>query len=173
MISLREIPSAELLYQLNPIDVSETGTMVYSLQVDSLAAKPETWQRPVPNLVEWHAYLDEWAERLHWDAFVGAFNDDELVGLASMRRNLAPDMAQLTTLHVSQAYRRQGIASRLLQEIIRMARQSGAARLYVSATPSESAVRFYMSQGFQPTATPDPTQFVLEPEDIHMIMNLE
>ncbi len=173
MIAYRQIPSLTTLYALNPIDISETGTIVYSQQGDDLAVTEQNWQRPVPDLVEWHAYLGEWAERLHWDAFIGAFDGVELIGLASIRNRLAPDMAQLTTLHISQAYRRRGIATRLVQEIIALARQSGAARLYVSATPSESAVGFYLSQGFRPTSTPDPSQFALEPEDVHMIMSLK
>lgn len=44
--------------------------------------------------------------------------------------------------------------------------------LYVSATPSESAVGFYRSMGFAPTTEPDPRLFALEPKDIHMIMAL-
>jgi hypothetical protein len=42
----------------------------------------------------------------------------------------------------------------------------------VSATESESAVSFYLSQGFRPTATPNPQMFELEPLDIHMVRPL-
>jgi hypothetical protein len=45
--------------------------------------------------------------------------------------------------------------------------------MYVSAVPSESAVGFYQSQGFEPTDTPIPTLFELEPEDIHMVKVFE
>jgi hypothetical protein len=44
--------------------------------------------------------------------------------------------------------------------------------VYVSATPSESAVGFYTSMGFTPTPDPIPELFALEPEDIHMIIDL-
>lgn len=172
MIINHQILSLTELYDLNPIDLSEIGTIVYVQQGEELLSREETWQRPVPDRAEWRAYLDQWAENLHIDAFVGAFDRDELIGLASIRYRLEPDMAQLTTLHVSRAYRRQGVAIHLLEEIIALARQSGAVRLYVSATPSESAVGFYLSQGFQPTAHPEPSQFALEPEDVHMIMIL-
>jgi hypothetical protein len=44
--------------------------------------------------------------------------------------------------------------------------------LYVSATPSESAVGFYTGQGFRPTEEVNEELFELEPEDIHMIKPL-
>jgi ribosomal protein S18 acetylase RimI-like enzyme len=79
-------------------------------------------------------------------------------------------MAQLVFLQVSDGYRRQGIASRLTAECIRMARADGAKKLYVSATPSESAVGFYQTQGFRLVDKPNPELYALEPEDIHMFM---
>jgi GNAT superfamily N-acetyltransferase len=78
----------------------------------------------------------------------------------------------LTTLHVDAEWRRKGVARALVGEVAEMARRSGAASLYVSATPSESAVGFYLSDGFEPAETPDPAMFALEPEDIHMLRNL-
>ncbi len=106
------------------------------------------------------------------DAVVGAFAGDELVGLASVRYRLQPDMAQLTTLHVSEAYRRQGVATQLVAEVMRMARESGARRHYASAVPTESAVGFYTNCGFRPTDEPDPNMLAMEPEEIHMICEL-
>jgi hypothetical protein len=53
------------------------------------------------------------------------------------------------------------------------ARREGARRVYVSATPSGSAVGFYRSQGFALTRDPVPELLALEPEDIHMIKELE
>jgi hypothetical protein len=53
------------------------------------------------------------------------------------------------------------------------AKKAGAKRMYVSAVPSESAVGFYLSQGFEPTDTPIPALFELEPQDIHMVKVFE
>ena len=53
-----------------------------------------------------------------------------------------------------------------------MAKACDAKRLYVSAVPSESAVGFYLKQGFEPTEDVHPDLYELEPEDIHMILNL-
>jgi len=103
---------------------------------------------------------------------LGAFDGERLVGLAVFRPHLTKTMAELALLHVSNGYRRMGIASRFFEDIVGMAHQSGATQLYVSATPSESAVGFYTSCGFVWTKTPLPELFALEPEDIHMIKPL-
>jgi ribosomal protein S18 acetylase RimI-like enzyme len=95
-----------------------------------------------------------------------------MVGIAVLRPGLSEGTAQLAGLFVSADYRRMGVAKRLTDEIVRLARESGARWLYVSATPSESAVGFYTSQGFRPTEHPNSELFALEPEDIHMIKQL-
>jgi N-acetylglutamate synthase-like GNAT family acetyltransferase len=56
--------------------------------------------------------------------------------------------------------------------VARLARADGARRLYVSATPSAPTVEFYQSHGFEPTDEPDAALFALEPDDIHMILEL-
>ena len=102
----------------------------------------------------------------------GAFDGSQLAGIAIYRPRLTKTVGQLALLHVSNGRRRQGIASRLFDEVLSLARNDGAERLYVSATPSESAVGFYRSQGFAPTATPHPELLAEEPDDIHMILTL-
>jgi len=102
----------------------------------------------------------------------GAFDEDRLVGIAIYRPRLTETTGQLGLLHVSNGYRRRGIASRLFDEVCTLARADGAERLYVSATPSESAVGFYLAKGFTPTSTADPELLELEPDDIHMTLAL-
>lgn len=113
--------------------------------------------------------------RSHLDAggqMIGAFGDGKLVGVGIITTGIRPSLAQLAYMHVSHDYRRQGIAKRLAEKMIKEARNSGAERLYVSATPSGSAVDFYLSQGFAPVAEPLPELFEMEPEDIHMVKAL-
>lgn len=155
------------------IDRSEHVTLGYSVREGNLVAEEVDWRVPrwfetgpehsVETLVE---FLSPSLRRgaTMW----GAFDRDRLVGVMVYRRDLAEDMAQLVFLHVSNGYRRQGIASRLTAECIGMAKRDGAKRLYVSATPSESAVGFYQSQGFRLIDKPNPELYALEPEDIHM-----
>ena len=76
------------------------------------------------------------------------------------------DLLQLKFLPVSCAYRRQGLGNKLFELATDMARRQGAKGLYISATPSEITVNFYMQRGSVVTK-PDPELFELEPEDIH------
>jgi GNAT superfamily N-acetyltransferase len=103
---------------------------------------------------------------------IGAFRGGSLVGVGVITPGIRPGMAQLAYLHVTQPYRRKGVASSIARTLIGVARDLGSRRIYVSATPSQSAVGFYRSLGFQPAAEPLPELFALEPEDIHMILDL-
>jgi GNAT superfamily N-acetyltransferase len=102
----------------------------------------------------------------------GGFDDESLVGVIVYRPQLTEDMAQLAALFTDKNHRRMGIASRLTQQLIQQAKEEGHSKLYVSATPSESAVNFYISQGFVPTQQVHPKLYELEPDDIHMIKAL-
>lgn len=64
------------------------------------------------------------------------------------------------------------MARQLADTLIRAAQVSDAEWLYVSATPSRSAVGFYTSLGFLPTQNAHPELYALEPDDIHMIRPL-
>ncbi len=171
MLTLRELTRTELP-KAYAIDVAETGDVVYTYADGEFHARPEAWRRPTWNAEQWQRHLDDWINVLHLDVALGVFDGDRLTGLATLRYRLTATMAQLVSLHVDQAYRRQGVATRLVQEVIRLAQESGAQALYVSATPSASALGFYTRQGFRPTAQPDPFLFELEPEDIHMVRPL-
>jgi N-acetylglutamate synthase-like GNAT family acetyltransferase len=103
---------------------------------------------------------------------IGAFDDDTLVGIGVLTPGIGEGLAQLAYLQVSNGYRHFGIGTRLLHEMLEQARRMGAEGVYVSATPSGSAVSFYLKNGFTPTDSPIPELFALEPEDIHMIRTL-
>ena len=103
---------------------------------------------------------------------VGAFDADILVGFAIYQSDLAEGMANLSALYVSRSYRRKRVGSLLAEELARLARADGARRLYVSVTPSGPAVEFYRSHGFEPIDEPNEALFALEPDDIHMILEL-
>jgi ribosomal protein S18 acetylase RimI-like enzyme len=103
---------------------------------------------------------------------IGAFAGDSLVGLAIFRAVLSPGMSELAGLWVSRSHRRQGVATRLAAEVEGLARSAGSTSLYVSATPSRSAVGFYRSRGFRPTLDVNEELYEREPEDIHMVLEL-
>jgi GNAT superfamily N-acetyltransferase len=101
-------------------------------------------------------------------ALFGAFNDDRLLGLAIVEARFEPGMAWLALLHVSREARRRGAASALWSAVMEEAANAGADALYVSATPTGSAVGFYLSRGCQLAKPVHPALFALEPDDIHL-----
>jgi ribosomal protein S18 acetylase RimI-like enzyme len=174
MIKIRRMRSSEI-GRIAEIDRSEHITLGYVCRDGTLEAEDVDWHVPrwfnddhpehsvQANVGAWKPLLDE-----HGGTMLGAFDGGLLVGIAICRPDLTEDTAQLAVLHVSKDYRRQGIATQLAAESVRLAQEAGAKQMYVSATPSQSAVGFYQSQGFGLVDTPHPMLYALEPEDIHM-----
>ncbi|TFH34545.1 MAG: GNAT family N-acetyltransferase [Anaerolineales bacterium] len=169
--TLRQMTPQEL-DRLVEIDVSERGTVVYAFTNGQLETSPETWHRPSWTAQSWRE--EYWITLLGVNGLriTGAFDQDRLVGIAVLRPHLTQNTAQLAALFVSRDHRRQGIAKALAEEACLMAKEHGHSEVYVSATPSESAVGFYMNQGFAPTVHVHPELYALEPEDIHMVKSL-
>ena len=103
---------------------------------------------------------------------LGAFEDGEVLGLAIVDPGFEPDLAWFAFLHVSRPHRRRGVASALWSEAARLARQGTASAMYVSATPTGSAVGFYLGQGCRLADPVHPALFAAEPEDIHLVYAL-
>jgi len=99
-------------------------------------------------------------------------DDDETAGVAIVDPDFEPPLAWLAFLHVSRPHRRHGVASRLWEVAVEHARASGAARLYVSATPTGSAVGFYLHQGCELADPVHPVLYEHEPKDIHLVCAL-
>jgi len=171
-MEIRLLELAELA-RVVEIDVTEDGSVVLEQRGDAVTVRAEAWSRsPRP--------ADRWAEfEARWRAFVpdagaalGALEGGRLVGIATLRRGVRPHTDQLEALFVDRAHRRRGVATALVAAVEGLAREGGALTLYVSATPSESAVGCYRSRGFVPTPDPVPELLDLEPEDIHMVLAL-
>lgn len=75
----------------------------------------------------------------------GAAADSKVAAFCAWRQT-APDEAELLNLAVDPAYRRQGAASALLEELARVTR--GAIFLEV-AEPNENAIALYRKAGFE------------------------
>jgi ribosomal protein S18 acetylase RimI-like enzyme len=82
------------------------------------------------------------------------------------------EQLQLTFLHISNQYRDRGFGKQLFLLAASEARRRGANSLYISATPSEHTINFYLRLGCKVVAEPDPALFALEPEDIHLEYDL-
>jgi predicted N-acetyltransferase YhbS len=78
------------------------------------------------------------------------------------------DQLQLKFLHVGRRHRQAGLGRALFEKAVARARELGARRLYISSTPSENTVRFYLRRGCRVTDEVDAALFELEPEDIHL-----
>ena len=107
-------------------------------------------------------------------ALLGAFDEDgDLMGLATVHPTFEPRLAWLATLHVTRKHRRRRAASALWEASIELGRAAGARSMYVSATPTGSAVGFYLDRGCQLADPPHPKLFADEPDDIHLVCPLD
>jgi GNAT superfamily N-acetyltransferase len=173
-MTLRWMDETEL-GRLKEIDRSEIVRTGYEMRGGELAPYSVEWTVPsfLPEGESDHSIAAQIRFcRSHLNRggrMLGAFDGDKLVGLGILTPEIRPALAQLAYLHVSAGYRRSGIAARIVRALIAWASKTGARRIYVSATPSESAVNFYLDQGFVPVDEPLPELFELEPDDIHMI----
>jgi GNAT superfamily N-acetyltransferase len=172
MIDYREISLEELANRILEIDVSEHGTIVYYWIENKLKAIPEEWNRPKWTQDTWHR--ESWIVVIKVEGVKawGAFENDCLIGMVVYRPFLTDTMAQLAALFVGKDFRRKGVATQLMKKANEQALQDERKKLYVSATPSESAVVFYQKQGFIPTQEVNEELYKLEPEDIHMVKEL-
>lgn len=103
--------------------------------------------------------------------FWGAFETSRLVGVAILESKFIctqHDTLQLKFLHVSRDLRKQGLGSRLFNMAVERAKTLGAKKLYISATPSENTINYYLRLGCILATEIDPELIALEPEDIHL-----
>jgi GNAT superfamily N-acetyltransferase len=103
---------------------------------------------------------------------LGAFDAASPAGIAVVDPTFEPPLAWLAFLHVSRPHRRRGAGQALWNEAVDLASAAGAASMYVSATPTGSAVRFYLRQGCLLANPPHPVLLAQEPEDIHFVRPL-
>jgi predicted N-acetyltransferase YhbS len=104
--------------------------------------------------------------------FFGVFDAEALIGmgvLESARVGYASDQMQLAYLYVSRAYRRRGVGTQLFEAAVTYARAASAKALYVSATPTENTVDFYLNRGCILAPEPDARLLAAEPDDIHLL----
>lgn len=159
--------------QLHEIDRSEYIDLIYEMNQGQMREVKQdhecpNWNEDVLEDIK-HRFLFELE---HGGIAVGAFYVGKLVGfgvLAHKLRGLDHDRLQIDLMYVSRAYRRQGIGTRILNQLSEEARRQGAKYLYISSTETRSAVSFYRNNGSQLTNEIDEELFEKEPLDIHMI----
>jgi predicted N-acetyltransferase YhbS len=175
MIEERELARSEI-EGVWTIDRSEIIEAVYHFVDDTLVLKPEHYDIrgwPPGEADKYTPLLQACYDRGGW--FYGVFDNDTLVGAAVLESRFIGknrDQLQLKFLHVSNRYRHRGLGQRLFGLAAVEAKKRGAKSMYISATPSEHTVAFYLRLGCEVTPEPDPELLALEPEDIHFVYDL-
>jgi predicted N-acetyltransferase YhbS len=158
------------------IDRSEVHRNVYEVHDGQLARVPKYFEIP-----GWRSDAVEKETALLFDCFdrggtfLGSFDGEVLVGmgvLESVRVGRAGDQMQLAYLYVSRAFRGCGVGTQLFDAAASIASEAGANALYISATPTENTVDFYLGRGCVLAPEPDPRLLAAEPDDIHLIYRL-
>jgi predicted N-acetyltransferase YhbS len=109
-------------------------------------------------------------------SFFGAFAGTSLVGVSILESRLIgvrKDQLQLKFLHVSRDYRGSGVGSMLFERTVARAVEIGVRTLYISATPSENTIQFYLSRGCRVAREVDPELYEIAPDDIHLEFALD
>ena len=154
------------------IDRSEVIDYIYHFKNGNLKLEKEFW-----NVKKWNS-----EQKLHhisslqdiYDrggTIFGAFDDSKIIGVIALDNKFIgrnKDQLNLAGLWVSKRYRKMGIGKALIELVKNKAREIGAEKLYVSATPSQNTIKFYMNRGFRLVKEINEKLFELEPEDIHM-----
>ena len=177
-LSYRKMTEAELP-GLADIDRSETVRVGFELRDGNLVQTSVHWD--IPDFFRQGAGDHTLAQQVAFcrrplaagATMIGAFDGETLVGVGLLTPEIRPGLAQLVYLYVSSPHRREGVASSITRRLLKLAWGLGAESVYVSATPSQSAVEFYRSFGFVPTAQPLPELYAQEPADIHMVLQLD
>ena len=171
-ITLRELERHEV-DRVWTIDRTEIIEGVYYLEAGELVLRPERYHMqswPPGEPAMYAPILQDCYDR--GGAFLGAFEGEELVGVAvldSMFIGKDSHQLQLKFLHVSHDHRGGGLGRLLFEQAVWRARELGAGQLYISATPSENTIGFYHHLGCVVADEVDEALYELEPEDIHMV----
>lgn len=175
MITERSLRRDEI-GQIWTIDRSEVIDHIYYCEDGTLVLRPEHYDMhgwPSGEAEGYGPILFDCYDRGGW--FHAVFADARLVGIAVLESRFIGadhDRLQLKFLHVGHGHRGHGLGRRLFALAQDEARARGARRLYVSATPSQNTIDFYLRRGCVLTPEPDPELFALEPEDIHLECDL-
>jgi GNAT superfamily N-acetyltransferase len=169
MITIREMNSSEV-NRISEIDRTEHITKYYKRKGETIEVIDIEFRVPPWNsrekIKEWFPIAENYQNM--W----GAFDRGKLVGFSVYRSQLDDGMAQFAILHVSRDFRGKGIGRELSKKVIDKARSEGKRRIYLTASPTKSTVDFYLKLGFELAEQLNEELYKLEPNDIHMILEL-
>jgi ribosomal protein S18 acetylase RimI-like enzyme len=178
MITYKQLEESDLS-RIAEIDRSEIIRIGYEVREGALVKTDVMWDTPnfIPEGEGEHTVAGEIgfcrSHMVRNAIAIGGFDGEQLIAIGILTPDIRPKMAQLAFLHVSREYRRKGIGAVITRQLLERASVLGSERVFVSAVPSESAIGFYKSFGFDLIAEPLPELYELEPDDIHMVLELD
>lgn len=174
-MKIRPLTRSEVPYVWQ-IDRSEVINKIYYLQKGKLVLKREHYDMrgwPPGEPEHYTPFLIDCFD--HGGHFWGAFSGELLIGVVILENRfigITKDTLQMKFLHVSNSFRKQGLGKKLFILAAEKAIELGAKKMYISATPAENTVNFYMRLGCVLASEIDTDLFALEPEDIHLEFDL-
>ncbi|MBU7012364.1 MAG: GNAT family N-acetyltransferase [Theionarchaea archaeon] len=162
--------------EIRNIDRSEIIEAIYYFKNKTIVKKPEFYDIRGWNENELSKSLEKLRNLYEkGGTFLGVFENEQLVGVGVLETKFigsTHDTLQLAFLHVSNPFRKKGIGAELLQRLGKIAERKGAKKLYISATPSENTINFYLNQGCRLVEEVNQELYEEEPEDIHLELEL-
>ena len=162
----------EEIKRVSEIDRTEKVEYIYYYKEGKLKLVKEYYEIKEWSPEEEQIHISSLNDIYHRGGFIfGAFSESNIVGVISLDNEFIgrnKNQLNLAGLWVSKDYRKMGVGKKLVQLVKEKALEMGASMLYVSATPSQNTVHFYMNRGFKLAKEVDKKLYELEPEDIHM-----
>ena len=127
----------------------------------------------LPNGFEWH--LDHFTKTIQGGKAFGCFDDDTLVGYATIDSRVFGQKGRyvlLDQLFVSKHYRNNGIGKTLVALCAEQAGLFGADKIYLCAGSSEDTIAFYKKLGCKAAAEIDKKLFEEDPNDIQLELDI-
>lgn len=164
----------EEINNIRDIDRSEIINQLYYYKNGELVLKKKYY-----NISEWHPNeIEKTIDNLYYlydrgGTFFGIFQEERIIGIVALECNFIGsnnDQLQVVFLHIDKNYRKKGYGKKLMKKAIDKAKELGAKKLYISATPSKNTVNFYMHLGCKLASEINPELYKLEPDDIHLEM---
>ena len=166
----------EEIEKLRDIDRREIVKHVYDYKKGNLIIKDEFYDVHGWSPSDMASHIKElYAQYDRGDYIFGAFEGEKLTGIAVLGFEFissTQDQLEVIFLHVNAKHRKQGVGTALMNKIVSQARVLGANKLYISATPSKNTIDFYLNRGAYLTKELNSKLFKLEPEDIHLDLNV-
>lgn len=166
----------EELKLLKEIDRSEIIEEKYILEDKILRLEPEFFDIKGWDREEVNFYIDRLIEIYRRKGIaIGAFENEKIVGLGAIDSKLIgrdKDKIKLDLLYISKDFRGRGIGRKIVELLKVEARKLGGKKLYISASNFKNTVDFYISLGGKVAEEVDKELFDLEPEDIHMELEI-